>query len=117
MSTVPTAILHLLTHFQWKICLSRIRILLFTLFDNRDKVKVVVVGATNRINDDQALHHTRYTCVIFIFLTVRKLGIAEVFVKKTIARKLVRRRSRETAKPAAERTKLDRRRFTFAVCL
>ena len=115
MSTAPTAILHLLTHFRWKICLSRIRIPLFTLFDNRDKVKVVVVGATDRINDD--LHHTRYTCVIFIFLTVRKLGIARVFVKKTLARKLVRRRRRETAKPAAERTKLDRRRFTSAICL
>ena len=117
MSTVPTAILHWLTHFQWRICFWRIRNQLFTLFDNRDKVKDVVVGATNRTSEDPALHHTRYTFVIFILLTVRKLGIARVFVKKTLARKLVRRRSREMAKPAAERTKLDRRRFTFAVCL
>ena len=55
------------------------------LFEDRAKVEDMVVGATARINDELAVHHMQYNCVISIMLTARKLIDAKVFVERTIA--------------------------------
>ena len=81
-------------------------------FDNRAKVEVKVDGEAARISDD--LTNMQYTYVLNTTRSVKKHTIVRVSAERRIATSSVRRR-RETAKPAAEATKLDRRRFTIAV--
>ena len=88
----------------------------YTQFDNRAEVEVEVDGEVDgeagRISDD--LTNMQYTYVLNTTCSVKKHTIVRVSAERRIAMSSVRRR-RETAKPAAEATKLDRRRFTLAV--
>ena len=86
----------------------------YTQFDNRAEVEVEVDGEAARISDDLSLTNMLYTYVLNTTRSVKKHTIVRVSAERRIATSSVRRR-RETAKPAAEATKLDRRRFTIAV--